>query len=172
MAEPLPVVTLKTTLGDIRLELFEDEAPNTVANFVALAEKKYYDGTRFHRVIRDFMIQGGDPFSRDSSGRVGTGGPGYRIKDEFSSHKHERGVISMANSGPNTNGSQFFITQVPTPHLNGKHTVFGRVIGGMEIVDKIADSKTDASDRPQPEISLVEILVESKRGHEYVPKTL
>ncbi|MBI4864676.1 MAG: peptidylprolyl isomerase [Candidatus Riflebacteria bacterium] len=172
MPEPLPVVVLKTSLGDIRLELFEDDAPNTVANFVSLAESKFYDGTTFHRVIKNFMLQAGDPLSRDNSPRVGTGGPGYRFRDEFSSRKHARGVISMANSGPNTNGSQFFITHVATPHLDDHHTVFGRVVGGLDVVDKIATVPTGPGDRPTTPVKIVGIQVESKRAHEYKPVKL
>jgi peptidyl-prolyl cis-trans isomerase B (cyclophilin B) len=125
--------TLKTSKGDIVVELFAADAPLTVNNFVFLAREKFYDGTTFHRVIADFMIQGGDP---EGTGR---GGPGYRFPDETrgNPHRHERGVISMANAGPNTNGSQFFITHVQTPWLDGKHTVFGKVTSGMEVVDAI-----------------------------------
>lgn len=126
-------VTLKTDRGDIELELYPEHAPKTVNNFVFLANDGFYDDVTFHRVIPDFMIQGGDP---TGSGR---GGPGYRFEDEVSNNplKHERGVISMANAGPNTNGSQFFITHAPQPHLNGRHTVFGKVVSGLEVVDKI-----------------------------------
>jgi cyclophilin family peptidyl-prolyl cis-trans isomerase len=125
--------TIKTNQGDIVLKLFAQQAPVTVNNFVCLAEDGYYDGVTFHRVIKDFMIQGGDPTG------TGRGGPGYQFKDEFSPQlKHDKpGVLSMANAGPNTNGSQFFITHVPTPHLDGKHSVFGQVTQGQDVVDKI-----------------------------------
>ena len=122
-----------TSRGQIKVELFADKAPLTVANFVNLAKRGFYDGLSFHRVIADFMIQGGCP---EGSGR---GGPGYRFEDETNNGvRHERGVLSMANAGPNTNGSQFFITHVPTPWLDGKHTVFGKVVEGLDVVDAIA----------------------------------
>ena len=125
-------VTFETTKGSIVCDLFAKEAPKTVNNFVFLARDKFYDGTKFHRVIADFMIQGGDP---EGSGR---GGPGYKFEDEFKGNpnKHSKGTLSMANAGPGTNGSQFFITHVATPHLDGKHTVFGKVTSGQDIVDK------------------------------------
>ena len=125
-------VTFETTKGSIVCDLFAKEAPKTVNNFVFLARDKFYDGTKFHRVIADFMIQGGDP---EGSGR---GGPGYKFEDEFKGnpHRHSKGTLSMANAGPGTNGSQFFITHVATPHLDGKHTVFGKVTSGQDIVDK------------------------------------
>ena len=130
--------TLKTTRGEIVVDLFAADAPATVNNFVFLANDKFYDGTVFHRVIEDFMIQGGDPTG------TGRGGPGYKFADETrgNPNRHERGVISMANAGPNTNGSQFFITHVPCPHLDGKHTVFGKVISGMDVVDSIQQGDT------------------------------
>ncbi|MBR6317314.1 MAG: peptidylprolyl isomerase [Fibrobacter sp.] len=123
--------TIETHEGKIVLELNFKEAPNTVANFVDLASKGFYDGLTFHRVIPGFMIQGGDPEGK------GTGGPGYTIDNEPNALKHETGVISMANRGPDTNGSQFFITQLPQPHLDGKHTVFGKVISGQDVVCRI-----------------------------------
>ncbi len=125
--------TVETNRGSIELELFPEHAPHTVNNFVFLAGQGFYDGVSFHRVIADFMIQGGDP-----SGS-GSGGPGYRFDCEVANNplKHERGVISMANAGPNTNGSQFFITHVACPHLDGRHTVFGRVTDGQDVVDAI-----------------------------------
>jgi peptidyl-prolyl cis-trans isomerase B (cyclophilin B) len=124
---------IKTSQGEIELELYPQHAPKTVNNFVFLARQGFYDGVSFHRVISDFMIQGGDP---TGSGR---GGPGYRFEDELTGNplKHETGVISMANAGPNTNGSQFFITHSPQPHLNGKHTVFGKVVRGQDVVDAV-----------------------------------
>ncbi|MBP7599109.1 peptidylprolyl isomerase [Pseudoxanthomonas mexicana] len=124
--------TFDTSRGPIKIELYPDKAPLTVANFVNLAKRGFYDGLSFHRVIADFMIQGGCP---EGSGR---GGPGYRFEDETTNGvRHERGVLSMANAGPNTNGSQFFITHVPTPWLDGKHTVFGKVTEGLDVVDAV-----------------------------------
>jgi cyclophilin family peptidyl-prolyl cis-trans isomerase len=135
--------TLHTSAGAIDLELFEDEAPKTVENFRKLAGDGFYDGLIFHRVIPDFMIQGGCPEG------TGTGGPGYTFEDEINEHKIVRGALAMANAGPDTNGSQFFIvTTEAAPWLDGKHTVFGRVIGGMENVEAIEGAETDASDRP------------------------
>lgn len=126
------VAVFETARGPIRIELAPDKAPLTVANFVNLAKRGFYDGLDFHRVIADFMVQGGCP---EGSGR---GGPGYRFEDEIGNGlRHDRGVLSMANAGPNTNGSQFFITHVPTPWLDGKHTVFGKVIEGMDVVDAV-----------------------------------
>ena len=124
--------TFDTSRGPIKIELYPDKAPLTAANFVNLAKRGFYDGLNFHRVIADFMIQGGCP---EGSGR---GGPGYRFEDETTNGvRHERGVLSMANAGPNTNGSQFFITHVPTPWLDGKHTVFGKVTEGLDVVDAV-----------------------------------
>ena len=126
------IATFDTTQGPIKVELFADKAPLTVANFVNLAKRGFYDGLNFHRVIADFMIQGGCP---EGSGR---GGPGYRFEDETNNGvKHDRGVLSMANAGPNTNGSQFFITHIKTDWLDGKHTVFGQVLEGQAIVDSV-----------------------------------
>jgi len=136
--------TLHTNHGQIELELFDAEAPKTVENFVTLARKGFYDGLSFHRVIPDFMIQGGDPNGD------GTGGPGYQFEDEQNDHRVERGALAMANAGPNTNGSQFFIvTAEACPWLDGKHTVFGRVTGGMEVADAISALPADARDRPR-----------------------
>jgi peptidyl-prolyl cis-trans isomerase B (cyclophilin B) len=125
--------TFNTARGEIVCELFAKEAPKTVNNFVFLAREKFYDGTLFHRVIADFMVQGGDPTG------TGRGGPGYKFEDEFKGnpHKHQVGTLSMANAGPNTNGSQFFITHVVTSHLDGKHTVFGKVVKGQDVVSAI-----------------------------------
>lgn len=125
--------TIETTRGTIELDLYPAHAPKTVNNFVFLARQGFYDGIVFHRVISNFMIQGGDPTG------TGTGGPGYKFEDETYGNplKHETGVISMANAGPNTNGSQFFITHSPQPHLNGRHTVFGKVTSGQDVVDAI-----------------------------------
>ncbi|MFK8113311.1 MAG: peptidylprolyl isomerase [Rubripirellula sp.] len=129
----MKVATFETTKGTIRIELFAEQTPKTVGNFEQLCEKKYYDGLKFHRVIADFMVQGGCPEG------TGTGGPGYKFEDEFDDAlRHDGpGVLSMANAGPNTNGSQFFITHVATPHLDGKHSVFGKVIEGQDVVDAI-----------------------------------
>jgi cyclophilin family peptidyl-prolyl cis-trans isomerase len=139
-------MTMTTNHGDIVLELFDEDAPETVGNFRRLAEKGFYDGLIFHRVIPDFMIQGGCPEG------TGTGGPGYTFKDEINDHKIVKGALAMANSGPNTNGSQFFIvTTAAAPWLDGKHTVFGEVGEGMDVVDKIGTLPTDARDRPTQE---------------------
>ena len=132
------VAEIETNKGIIELELYSEHAPKTVNNFVFLAREGFYDGVSFHRVISNFMIQGGDPTG------TGSGGPGYSFEDEVEENplKHERGVISMANAGPNTNGSQFFITHSPQPHLNGKHTVFGKVVSSQDIVDLIRQGDT------------------------------
>src|SRR6187549_2042013 len=141
--------TLHTSEGPIEIELFPDEAPKTVANFTKLAGDGFYDGVIFHRVIPDFMIQGGCP---EGTGR---GGPGYQFEDEFNQHRVERGALAMANAGPNTNGSQFFIvTADACPWLDGKHTVFGRVTGGMDVVDAISALPTDSSDRPREDVTI------------------
>ena len=157
-----PLIILKTNKGEIELELFADKAPNTVANFVKLAGEKFYDGTRFHRVIKDFMIQGGDPLSKDASARArwGTGGPGYQFADEINDVKLVRGILAMANAGPNTNGSQFFIvTAESTPWLDGKHTVFGKVVNGMEAVAAIESSETGQNDQPVKDIVVESVIV-------------
>jgi cyclophilin family peptidyl-prolyl cis-trans isomerase len=139
----MSAATLHTNHGAVEVELFDDDAPKTVENFRKLAADGFYDGVIFHRVIPDFMIQGGDPTG------TGTGGPGYTFEDEFNDHKVVRGALAMANAGPNTNGSQFFIvTAEATPWLDGKHTVFGRVTGGMEAVDSIEQTATDSQDKP------------------------
>jgi peptidyl-prolyl cis-trans isomerase A (cyclophilin A) len=147
--------TLKTSVGDIRVKLMPEHAPKTVANFVELATDALYDGTIFHRVIKDFMIQGGDPLG------TGTGGPGYKFEDEVKGGPSfdRPGLLAMANSGPNTNGSQFFITEVPTTWLTGKHTIFGEVIEGFDVVLKIAGSKT-RNDRPDPTVTLEKVQIE------------
>jgi len=135
---------MTTTHGPMVLELFDDDAPKTVANFTKLAKDGFYDDLSFHRVIKDFMVQGGCPQG------TGTGGPGYTFEDEFNDHKVVRGALAMANSGPNTNGSQFFIvTTDAAPWLDGKHTVFGEVRDGMEVVDAIEALETDRQDRPK-----------------------
>ena len=141
--------TLHTNQGAIAIELFDDDAPKTVENFVSLARKGFYDGVIFHRVIPDFMIQGGDPTG------TGSGGPGYTFEDEFNDHSVARGALAMANAGPNTNGSQFFIvTADACPWLDGKHTVFGRVSDGMDVVDAISQMETEAGDRPRETVSI------------------
>ena len=158
--ETISQAIIKTSLGDIPLKFYNEDSPKTVANFAKLAKEGFYDGTKFHRVIKDFMIQGGDPLSKDDSmkSRWGTGGPGYRFNDEFNSHKLVRGSLAMANSGPNTNGSQFFIvTAEATPWLDGKHTNFGEVIDGMDVVDKIENVQTEGPDRPVEDV-IIELI--------------
>jgi cyclophilin family peptidyl-prolyl cis-trans isomerase len=150
-----PTVTVRTTLGDLRIELFRDRAPKTVENFLTLTKKGFYTGLTFHRVIPGFMVQSGCPKGD------GTGGPGYTIPDEFSPALHHDGpgVLSMANAGPNTGGSQFFITLAATPWLDGKHAVFGRIRGGQDVVTKIAAVPRDGNDRPKSPIRMVELTV-------------
>ena len=144
--------TMLTNHGSIELELFDDAAPKTVQNFLKLAKDGFYDGVIFHRVIQDFMIQGGDPTG------TGSGGPGYQFEDEFNDHKVVRGALAMANAGPNTNGSQFFIvTADACPWLDGKHTVFGRVTSGMDVVDRLEATPTGANDRPSEPIAITSI---------------
>ena len=139
--------TIHTNHGPIAIELYADDAPKTVANFEKLAADGFYNGVIFHRVIPDFMVQGGDPTG------TGSGGPGYQFEDEFNDNKVDRGALAMANSGPNTNGSQFFIvTADACPWLDGKHTVFGRVTGGMDVVDTISALETDGRDRPREDV--------------------
>jgi peptidyl-prolyl cis-trans isomerase A (cyclophilin A) len=168
--------TLHTNFGDIEVELFEQRAPRTVENFVGLAtgekawehpetgstvkEDPLYDDLPFHRVISDFMIQTGDPAG------TGRGGPGYQFDDEFHDElKHDRaGILSMANSGPNTNGSQFFITLAPQPHLDGRHTVFGRVVDGMDVVWEISAAPTDRNDQPKEEVLLESVTVHGREA--------
>ena len=147
-------VTFDTSLGEIELELFPDDAPKTVENFLKLAREGFYDGVVFHRVIPDFMIQGGDPTG------TGRGGPGYEFEDEFNEQRVVRGALAMANAGPNTNGSQFFIvTADATPWLDGKHTVFGRVSAGMTVVDEISRLPRDARDRPLESVTIERVDV-------------
>jgi peptidyl-prolyl cis-trans isomerase A (cyclophilin A) len=162
-----------TSEGNFTIHLFDEQAPNTVANFVGLAEgtkewtdprtgKKvtapYYDGIVFHRVIDGFMIQGGDPLGK------GIGGPGYEFADEFHpSLRHDRaGILSMANRGPNTNGGQFFITLAPTPHLDNRHSIFGEVVEGLDVVKKIGRARTAAGDRPTPDIEIQTVTIERR----------
>jgi len=141
--------TLHTSEGSIEIELFPEDAPKTVANFTKLAGEGFYDGLVFHRVIPDFMIQGGCPEG------IGTGGPGYQFEDEFNDHKVVKGALAMANSGPNTNGSQFFIvTAEATPWLDGKHTVFGQVTSGQDVADRISHVDRDGRDRPTTPVTL------------------
>jgi cyclophilin family peptidyl-prolyl cis-trans isomerase len=146
--------TMKTTEGDIVFDLFDEDAPKTVANFTKLAGDGFYDGLIFHRIISDFMIQGGCPQG------TGTGGPGYMFEDEFNQHKVVRGALAMANAGPNTNGSQFFIVTAPEcSWLDGKHTVFGQVTEGMDVVDRLEAVPTDAGDRPQEPVGIESVTV-------------
>jgi len=141
--------TMRTSEGPIEIELFDEDAPQTVGNFKKLASDGFYDGVIFHRIIRDFMIQGGDPTG------TGTGGPGYTFEDEINDHKIVRGALAMANAGPDTNGSQFFIvTTEQASWLDGKHTVFGRVVGGMDVVDRIEGAQTDGRDKPVDDIRI------------------
>lgn len=160
---------IDTNRGVIKIELFTDTMPITSKNFIDLAKKEFYDGTRFHRVIgpnkvppQGFMIQGGDPLSKDPSKKTlwGTGGPGYKIKDEFTAeNKNNRGTISMANAGPNTGGSQFFINLANNNFLDDKHPVFGKVVEGMDIVDKIGTVATDSQDRPLEDVVVRKITI-------------
>ena len=151
----MPTATFKTSEGTIELELFAQDAPKTVENFTTLAKQGFYDGLTTHRIIKDFMIQGGDPQG------TGTGGPGYTFEDEFNQHKVERGALAMANAGPNTNGSQFFVTVAPTPWLNGKHTIFGIVTEGQDVADAI--SKVPAiGDRPNVDVVLQDVKIEEE----------
>ena len=146
--------TMQTNHGTIELELFDDDAPKTVQNFTKLAKDGFYDGVSFHRVIPDFMIQGGDPTG------TGTGGPGYTFEDEFNERKIVRGALAMANAGPNTNGSQFFIVVTDAaPWLDGKHTVFGRVTSGMDVVDTIVELPRDGRDKPTEDATIESVAV-------------
>ncbi len=163
MSDSITVAIIKTNMGTIEVELFADQTPKTVENFVGLAEKGYYNGIIFHRVIKDFMLQAGDPTGTGSGGASFWGG---KFEDEFVSDlKHDTpGMLSMANAGPNTNGSQFFITLVPTPWLDGKHTVFGKVINGMDVVYAIGKVQTAAGDKPVDEIVMEEVIIEKRAG--------
>ena len=150
----MTTVLLQTTMGDVKIELFDDAMPITAGNFRKLVEKRFYDGTIFHRVIANFMIQGGDPEG------TGMGGPGYSIKDELPpNNRNGRGTISMANAGPNTGGSQFFINVVDNRGLDRKHPVFGRVVSGMEVVDAITRTPTDSQDRPRTKVTIQKATV-------------
>lgn len=157
---PVTGAIIKTNFGDIEIAFFRDQAPNTVLNFQKLAETGFYTSTKFHRVIKDFMIQGGDPLSKDDKemGRWGTGGPGYTFADEINTQKIVRGALAMANAGPNTNGSQFFIvTAEATPWLDGRHTVFGKVVRGMDVVDKISLVEVMQNDIPTSPVIVLDI---------------
>jgi cyclophilin family peptidyl-prolyl cis-trans isomerase len=146
--------TMQTNHGTIEIELFDDDAPKTVANFIKLAKDGFYDGIIFHRVIEDCMIQGGDPTG------TGSGGPGYQFEDEFNDQQVVRGALAMANAGPNTNGSQFFIvTTEAAPWLDGKHTVFGRVTSGMDVVDAIEKVDTGPGDRPRDDVRIESLTI-------------
>jgi cyclophilin family peptidyl-prolyl cis-trans isomerase len=150
----VPDATLHTNRGEIAVELFDEDAPKTVENFLKLSRDGFYDGVIFHRVIPDFMIQGGDPTG------TGSGGPGYEFEDEFNQHRVVRGALAMANAGPNTNGSQFFIvTADETPWLDGKHTVFGRVTSGMDVGDAISEVDRDARDKPREDVVIERVAL-------------
>lgn len=153
-------VVLETNMGDIVIQLY-DNMPITTSNFEALVVDGFYDGVKFHRVIEDFMIQGGDPLTKDDSKKHlwGTGGPGYKIKDEFNDNGNLRGTISMANAGPNTGGSQFFINLADNNFLDGKHPVFGKVVEGMDVVDSIASIDVDGNDRPVEDVIILKARV-------------
>lgn len=154
------VALIKTSLGDIKVQFYNSDAPTTVGNFLKLSQDGFYAGTKFHRVIKGFMIQGGDPLSKDENmkNRWGTGGPGYKFADEFNSHNLVEGSLAMANSGSNTNGSQFFIvTAASTPWLDGKHTNFGEVVEGMDVVKKIENTEVDERDCPLESMAIQSI---------------
>lgn len=157
------IMILKTNFGDVVLELFSVDAPKTVENFIKLSKSGFYNSTKFHRVIKGFMIQGGDPNSKDDDwSDDGMGGPGYKFEDEINSHKLVRGVLAMANAGANTNGSQFFIvTTASASWLDGKHTAFGRVISGMDTVDKIESVKVNENDHPTDDVVVNSIEVKN-----------
>tara|TARA_Y100000310_G_C20554124_1_gene749653 strand:- start:489 stop:1046 length:558 start_codon:yes stop_codon:yes gene_type:complete len=153
----------ETSMGTFKIELFTDKMPITTKNFIDLAEKGFYDGTKFHRVIKGFMIQGGDPFSKDDSKKHlwGTGDPGYKIKDEFDNDlSNVKGTLAMANAGPNTGGSQFFINTVNNNFLDGKHPVFGKVVEGMGMVEKISKVQKDSQDKPLEDVVIKKVTIE------------
>ncbi len=165
---PMPEITttstravIETSQGSITVEFYDTDSPKTVANFVKLAREGFYDGTKFHRVIKDFMIQGGDPLSKTADqSRWGTGDPGYKFEDEFNAHPLVKGSLAMANSGPDTNGSQFFIvTAESTPWLDGKHTNFGRVVEGVDIVERIASVATGSRDIPTADVVVKRVRI-------------
>ncbi len=155
------VATFETNLGTFKIRFFDQDAPQTVQNFVKLAKSGFYDGIKFHRVIKDFMLQTGDPNSRlDDWSLHGRGGPGYAFDDEINQHKLIRGMVAMANSGPNSNGSQFFIvTAKAASWLDGKHTVFGEVVYGMEVIDKIENVKVNKNDHPVEDVVMEKVIV-------------
>ena len=165
----MPVAVLAVRdFGEIRIALRSDVAPKTVENFTKLANEKFYDGTTFHRVIPGFMIQGGDPLSKDRDPRNdGVGGPGYKIPDEPNGLRHRRGVVSMANAGANTGGSQFFVLVADAPHLDGKHTAFGAIVAGMDVVDRIVAVERDQysrwgpQDRPIKDVVIESVTIEA-----------
>ncbi len=161
MPESMTVAVINTNMGTIEIELFADKTPKTVENFVGLANKGFYDGIIFHRVIADFMLQGGDP---TGTGRGGSSLWGGKFEDEFVSElRHDTpGILSMANTGPNTNGSQFFITLVPTPWLDGKHTIFGKVINEMNVVEDIGKVKTGPGDKPVEDVIMINVKIEQR----------
>ena len=169
-----PIVEFKTNKGVIAIELFEDDVPNTVANFISLIEKGFYDGTSFHRILKGFMAQGGDPNTKDESKSAswGMGGPGYTFDNEGGAnpkHKNTRGMISMANAGPGTNGSQFFLLFKDANYLDGRHTAFGKVVGGMDVVEAIEkDAATEQDgEKPREKITIEKGTVKKKRDHKY-----
>ena len=154
-----PMVVIQTNLGSMTVELYEDKAPITAGNFLKLVDKKFYDGIIFHRIIQGFMIQGGDPTG------TGRGGPGYQIPDEFGEGLTHSGpgILSMANAGPNTGGSQFFITLAATPHLNGRHAIFGKVVEGMDVLMKIGSVETtQPGDRPKEPVTMIKVSRKAK----------
>ena len=158
----MKTVTIDTNMGFFKIELFTEKMPITTKNFLDLAEKGFYDNTKFHRVIPGFMIQGGDPLSKEDSKKAmwGTGGPGYKIKDEFhSDFSNAKGTLAMANAGPNTGGSQFFINLVPNTFLDNKHPVFGKVVEGMHIVEKIGKTSTDSQDKPLEAVVIISVKI-------------
>ncbi|MFH1183177.1 MAG: peptidylprolyl isomerase [Candidatus Moraniibacteriota bacterium] len=163
-AQKYTAAVLETNLGKIKVKFYNTDAPKTVNNFLQLADQKFYVGTKFHRVMKDFMIQGGDPNSKDDNwADDGTGGPGYKFPDEINTHKLTRGSLAMANSGPDTNGSQFFIiTAEATPWLDGKHTNFGEVAEGLDIVDKIENVPVNASSHPTEDVFIKSITLLEK----------
>ena len=156
-------IKMETNMGVMEFELYDDLAPETAGNFKKLVKDGFYDGQRFHRVIADFMVQGGDPLSKDEANidRWGTGGPGYAIDDEFVDDlKHtKKGLLSMANSGPDTGGSQFFITLIPTPWLDGKHAIFGEITSGEDVLEEIGNVDTGDADRPLEDIMVEKVSV-------------
>ena len=160
------MVIIQTNLGSMTVELFQDKAPKTTENFLKLVDKKYFDGIIFHRIIQGFMIQGGDPTG------TGRGGPGYQIPDEFGEGLTHSGpgILSMANAGPNTGGSQFFITLAATPHLNGRHAVFGKVVEGLDVLMKIGSVETLPGDRPKEPVTMIKVSRKTQAKAEKKPR--